>query len=323
MTGIERLRQMAEDFKSVKTAEHCTFIVNTWRGRYIDDAIADIADQIAREQADRSDEIAESFRSEVSEAYEWVRERGGLDAVRSEWRSRVPYDKHERGRQRLLDHIAECETALRRRNGRIEELGRRVSDLTTENAEMRKRAMPEGIEWPRYESGEPVMFGGFAADVFGTALDEPIFSVELFENGFTLHGDGVQAFYGYEERVKRPAVPAGDGEPLEAGQTVWDVDGHGPLVVKALPSKGDQLVVLDNGGTNFYRYPEKLTHERPESKCRDCAHWQKDPTADNMGVCWFYYHEHEGQDCYAARRGDIGVCEEFMPRGKALAERDR
>ena len=50
MTGIERLRQMAEDFKSVKTAEHCTFIVNTWRGRYIDDAIADIAGQIEREQ---------------------------------------------------------------------------------------------------------------------------------------------------------------------------------------------------------------------------------------------------------------------------------
>ena len=40
---------MAVDFKSVKTAEHCTFIVNTWRGRYIDDAIADIADQIERE----------------------------------------------------------------------------------------------------------------------------------------------------------------------------------------------------------------------------------------------------------------------------------
>ena len=81
-------------------------------------------------------------------------------------------------------------------------------------------------------------------------------------------------------------------------------------------------VSLKKDGTFYYRHPDNLTHERPESKCRDCAHWQKDPTADNMGVCWFYYHEHEGQDCYAARRGDIGVCEEFMPRGKALAERD-
>jgi len=58
-------------------------------------------------------------------------------------------------------------------------------------------------------------------------------------------------------------------------------------------------------------------------RCRDCAHWQKDPTADNMGVCWFFYHEHEGQDCYAARRADIGACEEFMPRAKALDERER
>lgn len=62
--------------------------------------------------------------------------------------------------------------------------------------------------------------------------------------------------------------------------------------------------------------------KRPAPKCRDCAHWQKDPTANNMGVCWFYYHEHEGQDCYPARRADIGACDEFMPRVKALTERD-
>lgn len=68
--------------------------------------------------------------------------------------------------------------------------------------------------------------------------------------------------------------------------------------------------------------PSLLIHERPAFKCRDCAHWQKDPTADSMGVCWFLYHEYEGQDCYAARRGDIGACEEFMPRAKALASKE-
>ena len=67
--------------------------------------------------------------------------------------------------------------------------------------------------------------------------------------------------------------------------------------------------------------PDQLIHTKPEppKRCRDCAHWQKDPTADNMGVCWFFYHEYEGEDCYAARRADIGACEEFIPRAKALA----
>lgn len=58
-------------------------------------------------------------------------------------------------------------------------------------------------------------------------------------------------------------------------------------------------------------------------KCRDCVHWQKDPTADNIGVCWFLYHEYEGQDCYSARLSDIDACEEFMPSARALAERER
>lgn len=74
------------------------------------------------------------------------------------------------------------------------------------------------------------------------------------------------------------------------------------------------FAISDDGGLEECR--ERVV------RCRDCAHWQKDPTADNMGVCWFFYHEHEGQDCYAARRADICVCEEFMPRAKALAERD-
>lgn len=166
------------------------------------------------------------------------------------------------------------------------------------------------------------MFGGFAADAFGTALDEPIFSVELFENGFTLHGDGVQAFYGYEERVRRPAVLAADGEPLEVGQTVWDVDGHGPLVVKALPSKGEQLVVLDNGGTTFYRYPEKLTHKRPDS-------WERIEGDAKKDTCAYFGVEGGGYGCSECpvkqwkESCDEVKSSDLVRRCRALAERER
>ena len=118
---------------------------------------------------------------------------------------------------------------------------------------------------------------------------------------------------------ERPVLDAG-GVPIKVGDTVYVLGFDEPLTVKGFADDGSVLMSFHDENSLGYK-PSKLTHERPESKCRDCAHWQKDPTADNMGVCWFFYHEHEGHDCYAARRGDIGACEEFMPRAKALADR--
>ena len=125
----------------------------------------------------------------------------------------------------------------------------------------------------------------------------------------------------------RAPVLAADGKPLREGETVWDKDSGDRLIVGAIEDGGHTVTCryADLGDSAIPTHgswsPCDLTHERPRDKCRDCAHWQKDPTADNMGVCWFLYHEYEGEDCYAARRGDCGACEEFMPRAKALAER--
>lgn len=121
---------------------------------------------------------------------------------------------------------------------------------------------------------------------------------------------------------QRPVLAA-DGRPLREGETAWNVKTDERYVVGAFA--GGCVNVSDGRGGGLQLLPSQLTHTKPESpkRCRDCAHWQKDPTADNMGVCWFFYHEHEGQDCYTARLGDIGACEEFMPRASALAERER
>lgn len=173
VTGLDRLRGYARRMDEL----------HVWPGGA---RLREIAGQIERELARQDKPVPTDngpspspVTDEDNDALTWVREHGGLDTVKKEWRSRVPYDKHERERQRLLDHIAECETALRRRNVRIEELGRRVSDLTSENAELRRRAMPEGIEWPRYDTGEPVRIGNDGVRV-----------VELFEDEYRLWGDG-------------------------------------------------------------------------------------------------------------------------------------
>ena len=354
MTGIERLRQMAEDFKNVKTAEHCTFIVNTWRGRYIDDSIADIADQIEREQdkVARTDweavrDVCDDMARHVSgipefddlvdrwcrtldgtldgragsvhdtandrSAVAWVREHGGLDAVRSEWSSRVPYDKHEQRRQRLLGHIAECEAALRRRNQRIKELGHRVSDLTAENAELRKRAMPEGYEWPLYEDGAPVQIGSEFVGKDGKTYTAK--QIQFIGKCFSLYDfcDQKPQFNGfYGQRVRRPAVPAGDGEPLEVGQTVWDTDAEADTPLTVVEVSSDLVrceYTWKDGKTYRPCYPPSvLTHTKPEIDS-----WERveEDIADG-----FMATEETARDLREDARDIVRRC-------KAMAERER
>lgn len=178
---------------------------------------------------------------EDREAVAWVREHGGLDYVREEWRSRVPYYKHEKTRQRLLDHIAECETALGRRNERIEELGKTIEFYQLNNSNFRhliadvaerlgftrfgndyepcdlidsldRRLMPEGCEWPRYESGELVEVGdGISVTVHDEDGD---FERTMAADSVSFDGQGVivsdprhvvRLLSG--ERVRRPEPP--------------------------------------------------------------------------------------------------------------------
>ena len=381
MTGIERLRELVDGIDR-KVTLYC-ITTHAFDAKHEDMAhkpakqiLSDIADQIQRE------------RAEDAEAIAWVREHGGLDAVKRHWKGYVPAawleeakSRHEQRRDRLKAHAWELECKCAERRETIEELGKTID-------EMRPRLMPEGMEWPRFEDGEPVRVGDEAP--FGADGTMTVTGVELTDGGhFILHGrDGgidrpCQTGYQYGQRVKRPApkvtdaggveirvgdtvwttrdldkftvtnpnngnflsvsckgedgedyccyptdlthrapVLAADGRPLREGEHVWHVETGTELVVKGLPKPGEHqaVVVFAPPASHLTSFdPNQLTHERSESKCRDCAHWQKDPIADNMGVCWFYYHEHEGQDCYAARRGDIGACEEFMPRGKELA----
>ena len=316
---------------------------------------------------------AEAKNAERRAGAKWLKEHGGLCAVR----------RRVRNADNRLIELCDALDVF-------------VDDAWNDvMAELRKRLMPEGMEWPRDESGEPVQpsdklldkdgdwfkavsfvftcdwwsvrgyqtegFGDLNNETrrklegmaYGTCVKRPAPKVldaegtdirekcdvwwicEGDERGVhaerlrveTICPDGLIECSPYnggtwvylepsELYVNKP-VPSSDGKPLREGETVYKLDDDRPYTLKRFD--GDH-VYINAGGSSFdiWTFPNKLTHERPESKCRDCAHWQKDPTADNMGVCWFFYHEHEGQDCYPARRADIGACEEFMPRAKAL-----
>lgn len=218
-----------------------------------------------RDHADERDAIA------------WVRDHGGLDYVMHEWQSRVPRDSYERRRQRLLDHIAECETALGRRNRRIEELGHRVNDLTTENAELRRRAMPEGCEWPRFEDGEPVRFGDVVSDgdetgrVYYVTFDtvSPVIIGFTDETPDQDPGTWLEVSVNDDGRVKRPApkVTAGDGRPLVVGEFVWHKSGVVGGVVESVDAASLMHTVRyrSHRGEEYRDAARDLVHDFPDS----------------------------------------------------------
>lgn len=104
-----------------------------------------------------------------------------------------------------------------------------------------ERALPEGIEWPRFEDGELVKVGdevefeGEAAKVLDVALSAERFS--LFADTATASG----RIYGdFGERVKRPTpkVLGADGAPINVGDTVYCDDDPEQLIVDSFDDPG-------------------------------------------------------------------------------------
>lgn len=254
MTGIERLRKLTDaTLGHVRVASVTHYYEDEndvdWDERmHLSELLASIYSQINREQdAMVADSPYEALPPEERETIAWVREHGGLDHVKAEWSSRVPHDLYERRRQRLLGHIAECEAALGRRNVRIEELGKTIEFFQLNNSNFRhlladvaerlgftrygddyepddlidsldRRLVPEGCEWPRYDTGEPVRIGDAVADELGHAHE--VESVEIFDDAEALHWNPSEpeefVWLVHGAPVRRPAKP----EPTDSWERV-------------------------------------------------------------------------------------------------------
>lgn len=137
-----------------------------------------------------------------------------------------------------------------------------------------ERALPDGIEWPRFEDGEPVRIGDELEFEGKTML---VCDATFYADGWALWCDREDMsgrLYGkYGEPVKRPTpkVLDADGVPIEVGDVVYFVAGKddGALTVECIDVSGEKpvvdLVYSDERGTWHLVDPEKLTHERPDS----------------------------------------------------------
>lgn len=129
--------------------------------------------------------------------------------------------------------------------------------------ELESRAMPEGMEWPRFEDGAPVSIGDRIkiADGEWGRVDQ----IHLTRNKCDLITDrpGVGYITIYDgKRVERPQVIAADGKPIEVGQIVYRIDNDKPYIVKHMDN---EFIYINTGGSviNILVYPSELTHKLP------------------------------------------------------------
>ena len=279
MTGIERLRELADDLYEVnlwvklRPETESKYDATSDDDKTINDLLNDIADQIEREwDALVKESPYDALPPDEREAIAWVREHGGIAYAKDAWNVRSNLDRQLEKAQAKVErqqrHIEFVQSKCRERQTRIVELNKTV-------AEMRPRLMPEGMErlveaWPRFEDEEPVKFGDMAL-IDGEA--DMVEAVQLWIHGRpVIYGDGGSQQLERGERVKRPAkVLDADGAEIRVGDTVYHVGmstfdpEYNTLTVTDIRTKPGLTPIETKNSHNGYLYgkPEDFTHRAP------------------------------------------------------------
>ena len=284
---------------------------------------------------------------EDRETLRWVNEHGGLENVSDAWDEAVnlcatigcePNDASE-----MLQALGECTDVANRRlmppgfewtdafAGAADFMDC-VHDLlytidgdehTSKEmfADIMKRLTPRGYEWPRYiDTGELLKYGDAYIGIDGN--NHRAWHIRFDSNAdvhvsYAKDGDCFDGmawdYFDKGERVKRPgtAAIAADDEPLEIGQTVWPVDGGGPLYVKRVDVESQTVTTrpfgLSTAADDMEFEPSQLTHTEPESSDT----WERiEEDAESVAKLFDYFDADASEDIRAIVR-----------RCKALAEK--
>ena len=252
-TDWEAVRDVADDMvRKVFGIAETDAMVERW-ARTLDDALDGRERCVHDPAADVSMSAYDLLPQEDRDAIAWVREHGGLDAVK-----------------KLLDWVVgHCSTRQQLDfdfwlSGRVmHELGFEEDMADRDEVERRllARLMPDGMEWPRFESGEPVRIGDVVSDVEVRSV--------VFRDGGILLSDctsvpGWGTWRSYKEPIKRPSkVLDADGVEIRVGDTVYDVEDGCELVVTKVTSDA-VFVAFEDVEADKYD-ASQLTHERPDS----------------------------------------------------------
>lgn len=185
-------------------------------------------------------------------------------------------------------------------------------------------AVPEGVEWPRFDDGTPVAIGDTVEDEFGAPFK--VESMEFFDGACTVYGDVSHYHYLSGETMRRAHKPVldRDGVPIEVGDTVYsaaegdELYGDEPLEVVRVNTDPDdhKPVEIRTKERYYFRYPSHhLTHERPDS-------WERLEVDAGKGACGYFGSEYcECGGCPHEMDPDCNVvmARDIVRRAKALA----
>lgn len=336
MTGIERLRELADKYAELGK-DHTTIdvvpsgmamlfssIANQIEREHAEDCYRMVIDHgtVSRVASDMERHVLGHEGMEDSPVARWVRELrealGGDERDHADEREAIAWVRKHGGLDMVRRMFRDADSR------RVELCAALGIDLdmgwSEAMAAMRLRLMPEGMEWLRYDTGEPVPLCG---EVTVTVHDEDgdfdrtlaIRSIKYKENGVLLEGTkNEMVVLSHGERVRRPApkVTAGDGRPLVVGEFVWHKSGVVGGVVESVDAASLMHTVRyrSRRGEEYRDAARDLVHDFPDSWER----WVEDSKL----------HPSKYVDRY--RVGRIGYEEldmnrDLVRRAKALAER--
>ena len=189
-------------------------------------------------------------------------------------------------------------------------------------AEMGRRLMPEGYEWPLDAKGVQVLPGDTVwANGFGCG-DGRCWHVRRVSPGKAYPVGAVNEI-GEERELKpwwvtheRPApkVIDADGAEIRVGDRVWDMGGNGPYEVTRVTDQGYVRIKTDYGFEQS-AFCERLTHERPDS-------WERLEEDVANASCPDVYCANRHIDASDASY-EWAMARDIVHRAKALAERGK
>lgn len=151
---------------------------------------------------------------------------------------------------------------------------RKVCDAMAEAASTGKRVLTERERhildmWPRFEDGEPVMFGDRFID--HRVNERTVRSVIVNDDGVELRTfDGTFDWHETGERVKRTvqSVLDADGVEIKVGDSMYVANnGDGPYIVCDIDENIDRIELFwhENRNEKLFIAANRLTHTRPDS----------------------------------------------------------
>lgn len=181
-----------------------------------------------------------------------------------------------------------------------------------------ERALPEGMEWPRFEDGGLVRIGDEVEFDGETML---VCDVTFYADSWTLWCDceniSGRLYGSYGERVKRPApkVLDADGVPIEVGDTVYCDDDPEQLIVDSFDDPGCvYLTLVKSPNSILYTVePSRLTHEFPDS-------WER--IEEDAKLAPRDYLEKRGMNPDKTERIASMMMADLVRRAKALAKKE-